>query len=495
MKTQLIQLVNHDDLISIRDRMVWAKTPRILLMWPKRGRVDIRPLDLALLKRHAESLGAELGLVTRNFGIRSAARRLGISVFFKSSDAQKKQWMEKKSVHPVRRFPRVDLRAVRKNLPSIELFSLVNQPVRRVIVFGVGVLAVLLILLVFIPSAEIQITPPETIQALTISVNSVPDIQDVQISGTVPQRELILTEEGEASALATGSLFLMDGVAQGEVQLTNLTNKAISVPAGTGLLSKLNPSASFITSEQVEVPAGKGKTAMVLITALTPGPDGNIPAGAVNILEGSQGLVLSATNPLPISGGSKSMALIATDQDRESLKRRLLADLQRNALVDFSNKITQNDLLFPSTLRRLRILEEVFAPPAGDIGEKVNLHLRVEYRVAYSSYADLYHLAKLILNSSIPVGFVASSGEIEIEPVSSFSEGQDIVRWQMQMRRKITLILDQGQVISLVQGKTRVSADNLLMKTYNLKQSPQIDIRPGWWPWLPFLPIQINIRG
>jgi hypothetical protein len=495
MKTQLIQLVNHDDLISIRDRMVWAKTPRILLMWPKRGRVDIRPLDLALLKRHAESLGAELGLVTRNFGIRSAARRLGISFFSKSSDAQKKQWMEKKSVHPVRRFPKVDLRVVRKNLPKIELFSLVNQPVRRVIVFGVGVLAVLLILLVFIPSADIQITPPETIQALTISVNSVPDIQDVQISGTVPQRELILTEEGEASALSTGSLFLMDGVAKGEVQLTNLTNKVINVPAGTGLLSKLNPSASFITSEQVEVPAGKGKTAMVLITALSPGPDGNIPAGAVNILEGSQGLVLSATNLLPISGGSKSMELVATEQDRESLKRRLLADLQRNALVDFSNQITQNDLLFPNTLRRVRILEEVFTPPAGDIGEKVNVHLRVEYRVAYSSYADLYHLAELLFNASMPIGFVASAGKIEIEPVSSFSEGQDIVRWQMQMRRKIRLVLDQGQVISLVQGKTRKSANDLLMKTYNLKQSPQIEIKPGWWPWLPFLPIQINVRG
>ena len=57
MKTQVIHLDPHDDLISIRDRMAWAKTPRILLVWPKRGRVGVRPLDLTLLRRHAEKTG------------------------------------------------------------------------------------------------------------------------------------------------------------------------------------------------------------------------------------------------------------------------------------------------------------------------------------------------------------------------------------------------------------------------------------------------------
>jgi hypothetical protein len=73
MKTQLIPLESHDDLISIRDRMSWAKTPRILLVWPKSERIPLRPLDLKVLQRHATSLGAQLGLVTRHR--KSAARR------------------------------------------------------------------------------------------------------------------------------------------------------------------------------------------------------------------------------------------------------------------------------------------------------------------------------------------------------------------------------------------------------------------------------------
>ena len=77
MKTQLIPLETHDDLISIRDKMSWAKTPRILLVWPSKGQVGVRPLDLTLLRRHAVSLGAELGLVTRDAEIYAAARRMG----------------------------------------------------------------------------------------------------------------------------------------------------------------------------------------------------------------------------------------------------------------------------------------------------------------------------------------------------------------------------------------------------------------------------------
>ena len=65
MKTQIITLESHDDLISVRDRLSWAKTPRILLVWPKYEKVTLRQVDLKVLQRHASSLGAQLGLVTR----------------------------------------------------------------------------------------------------------------------------------------------------------------------------------------------------------------------------------------------------------------------------------------------------------------------------------------------------------------------------------------------------------------------------------------------
>ena len=146
MKTQVIYLDSHDDIVSIRDRMAWAKSERILLVWPRRGQVDIRPLDLTLLRRHAESLGAQVGLVTRNAELRSAAREEGISFFSGVIAAQKKAWQTKRSARPERRFPRSDLRAARKNLPGEELFSFMAVPARGIAVFICGVLSVLVVM-------------------------------------------------------------------------------------------------------------------------------------------------------------------------------------------------------------------------------------------------------------------------------------------------------------------------------------------------------------
>src|SRR5512147_3158384 len=92
MKTQIITLESHDDLISVRDRMSWAKTPRILLVWPKFEKVTLRQVDLKILQRHASTLGAQVGLVTRFRRIRADAEALGIPVFESTGEAQRVTW-------------------------------------------------------------------------------------------------------------------------------------------------------------------------------------------------------------------------------------------------------------------------------------------------------------------------------------------------------------------------------------------------------------------
>src|SRR6185369_7386449 len=89
---QIVTLESHDDLISVRDRMSWAKTPRILLVWPKFEKVTLRHVDLKILQRHASTLGAQLGLVTRTRRVRVEAEGLGIPVFESAAEAQKIAW-------------------------------------------------------------------------------------------------------------------------------------------------------------------------------------------------------------------------------------------------------------------------------------------------------------------------------------------------------------------------------------------------------------------
>jgi hypothetical protein len=70
MKTQVLQLDPHDDIISTRDKLGWKQTGRILLVWPRKGHVLTRRLDLVLLARHTASLGAQLALITRDPQVR-----------------------------------------------------------------------------------------------------------------------------------------------------------------------------------------------------------------------------------------------------------------------------------------------------------------------------------------------------------------------------------------------------------------------------------------
>src|SRR5512133_2223316 len=146
MKTQIITLESHDDLISVRDRMSWAKTPRILLVWPKYEQVTLRQVDLKVLQRHAFSLGAQLGLVTRTRRVRQDAEALKIPVFESTGQAQRLAWPKPRLRKIKMHAPRKDLREQREALPlSADREQRRVHPVTRVGAFVVGVASVLVL--------------------------------------------------------------------------------------------------------------------------------------------------------------------------------------------------------------------------------------------------------------------------------------------------------------------------------------------------------------
>ena len=169
VKTQIITLESHDDLISVRDRMSWAKTPRILLVWPKYEKVLLRQVDLKILQRHAAFLGAQLGLVTRTRHVRAEAEALRIPVFESTGQAQKVSWPTPRRKRWLQRAPRKDLREKREQVQVEEPGWRVN-PLLRLGVFSVGVLSVMVLVALFIPRAQVTLKPISTMQSITLPV-------------------------------------------------------------------------------------------------------------------------------------------------------------------------------------------------------------------------------------------------------------------------------------------------------------------------------------
>jgi hypothetical protein len=495
VKTQLIPLESHDDLISVRDRMSWAKTPRILLVWPKE-RIALRPLDLKILQRHAASLGAELGLVVRRGGIRREAQALSIPVFNSTGDAQRSPWPERNLQRGrKRRRSRPYLQKMREQA-RVGKGAWQSHPVTRIAAFALGVLAVLALAALFIPHAQVILTPERDTQTVTLPVRADPALDAVFITGNIPSRTVSVTVTGSQNAQGTGKMPVPQTKAKGVVTFRNLTEKAVSIPAGTVLTSTGLPGVRFRTVEAGEVEGGLKSTVDVPVEAERAGASGNVEADTILAIEGDLGLLVTVTNAEPATGGSDRLTDAATEVDWARLHEDLLAQLEAQASKEMEATLATNDQLFSDTLKMEQILEENYDPPLGQPGKQVTLSMQVEFTASYASGEDLTELASTVLNASLPEGFVAMGAPLEFEALTPhLTDNDGITRWSVRASRQLERQVDTGKIIPLVQGRNPALATTNLKENLDVANAPEIRLSPEWWPWLPLIPFNITVES
>ena len=494
VKTQIITLESHDDLISVRDRMSWAKTPRILLVWPKYEKVMLRQVDLKILQRHALHLGAQLGLVTRTRYVREEAEALRIPVFESTGQAQKIAWPTPRRKRWLRHAPRKDLREQREQVQVREELWRAN-PVVRLGMFSVGVLSVLVLVALFIPRAQVTLSPVSTTQSITLPVVASPSVDSVFITGNIPAREKHVIVEGEHTVTVTGEGVVPQSKARGIVEFRNLTQQLVAIPAGTVLQAAQDDLVRFVTLEEGAIDAGVGETIQLPVEAVEGGLAGNLPEETLIVIEGRLGLSLSVTNPQPTTGGRERSSVQASESDRSRAKNLLMKSLEEMARAQFRDQVGEADTIFDETLSVSQILLEEYDPPAGAAGTKLTLAMQVEYSIHYAAASDLNELALLAMNASLPSGFRAESPDaVTIKPVSRPAMGEDgSARWTMKVERQIIQTIDPAQVTYLIQGFGSRAAHSRLEENIPLAASPRISLSPSWWPWVPIVPFRISV--
>jgi hypothetical protein len=120
--------------------------------------------------------------------------------------------------------------------------------------------------------------------------------------------------------------------------------------------------------------------------------------------------------------------------------------------------------------------------------------MQVEFSALYASASDLTELAALALNASLPAGFHAASEALTVEPVTKpVVSGSDSTRWTIRAERRIVQQINDVQVTQMIQGLGSERAEALLKQSLPLEGSPEIQLSPSWWPWMPIVPFRISV--
>lgn len=500
MKTQILQLEAHDDVVSILDKIGWAQTERVLLVLPRRRRILQNKLDLLRLKRYSQKRGCQLALVTDDPLIKALAREINLPIFRSIQKAHQLEWQTTPSPH--------NLNAFRESVqkPSLSAQIEVIQSIRtqnnlkaipiwaRILWFLMGILAIIGVLSVLVPRATLSIKPAIRTQTMNVPMIATRAVQQARLSGEVPITNLRVIVSGRKTKKVTGSMSIPKDFAKGEVVLTNLTDQTISVPLGTIVRTLDSKPRRYATQESITLMTGEAKSARVVIQALEAGASQNAQPHEIKAVEGFLGLKVNVDNPQAIQGGSNMIAPAPSKKDRDLLLQELKKELLKEAKTKVSQQIQAGDLLLPDSAVQFHVVKQQFIPEDDNATDSLVLDLEVEVTFAIVERQSLTDLGDQLLTPSLPNGYVPLPNTFSAVCRDDYIQTEKgNYQCNLEISRQIQPKINPEQVRSLIAGKSIQRALQILQQRYQLSEPPQIEILPTWFPFIPLLPMQMEI--
>ena len=493
MKTTLIQIDPHDDLTSIKDKMTWAKSPRMLLFFPHGYPLNQSPLTMKLIRRYAETNGSRVALITRDRVMREIAEEQGIPCFSSAPQAEKKTWGSINQTKPLGTIKGVEKITELKTITPSQSKSK-RYPIQKIIsvflLLGVGVLS----LLFFIPSAHIVIYPVQAQQQIDYQVIVSPDVNAVGISGNIPSEQLSIQINGDLSGSSSGKVVVPKARATGEITITNKTNKSVMLPKGTIVsTSGLSPIEFYLTSEVSLAPFAT-TTFDASIEAIMAGESGNVGSGMITTIGGLENVV-SINNLQPTSGGLEQSFPTPTESDYKKLEEKLRIQLLSICKEEMIGKTKEGTILIENSIELGEENTRNQIPAIGEPSDSATLSMNVTCIAIGYRVEDEKLLAKKILDQNLENGLMPLNDIIQIEKVTGFTlTTYEEYSWTEQASRVLMPEMDEQSLVNLLSGKTEKETLILLNQAMNQTKPVEILIKPAWWSRMPLLPNRIVIE-
>ena len=497
MKTQIVYLEHHDDYNSVRDKLSWTQAPRVIIVWPGRGKVLSRRFDLVMLQRYTRKLGTQIGLVTLDPDVLHHAEALHIPTFESLEFQSEKAWRVRGARKISKPISTADPpsekpvpKQVSKNPPQMNLAF-------RIALFSVGFLAILVLAILLIPQAVITVKP-ETMDILKTYAIELNLSQSEIITNTqqLPARQVQSVLEGQLRLPTTGRAAQPDQPARGEAIFTNLTDQSLTIPAGTTVRTFDPATPHFVTQARVNLDAEKGSQVIVEVVASLPGPEGNVSAEAIQAIDGSLGLSATVSNPSQITSGSLLIRSAVSPTDLVHIHSELEDNLFDEAHQALLSLAQDDENLIPGSIRVVETIEERYSNDIGDAADSLELVLILEFEGLVYSPDQLHSAMNFIVAEDFSRDEQIQPGTLKILEIADFvyDDAGEEANIDCTISARIFTSIDPVLIRQIVRGKKVSDALEDLNGNAPYEEVTSVDISPSWLRRFPFLDMQIQVR-
>jgi len=351
-----------------------------------------------------------------------------------------------------------------------------------------------------LPTATIVITPREkAIGPLSMTITADPAATAPDAAArVVPAETASVDVDAMRTFPATGKR-VEETLARGAVRFRN-KDFTSSNTILKGSIVSTQAGIRFRTAATITVPPAKlvglqifPSTATVKITAVEPGPDGNVEPNTILVIpRGEDPLTLDVTNPDATKGGTRKEFPVVAQKDVTAAVAALTSDLQiafKARLVD-PGLVTDGATVFPDTGVLGTPVPSV--DPATLVGKEIatfDLSATASGTVTAVRTDAVQTVAEQRLAGSVEPGYqlVTGSGQVKTDPavVNAGSVSFPVVATARQVA-----VLDADRIRAAIRGRSLEEAQTILQGfgQWDLK------VWPDWVRTIPTLDARLDVR-
>lgn len=508
-----ITLDASDDIVSILDRLSWIEGERrVALVLPEDGGVLREGVDMVRLRRYADRQRIEVGLIAADSETTRQARALGIPTFLTLEQAQShgREWRRGRKRHEQVGLATVGGYTVLERLPPRpidqadldEMYRRMTPPSTRrvwltryaaILIFCLTLALLYVTAVMGIPSATITLYPTTVPLDVSRQVVADPLLEaDTRSGASVPGRVLVVDQTLQADVATTATADIPSSPATGSVLFANRLAQEVNVPAGTRVSTSDGSNVVFQTLEAISVPGSIGATAEAPVTAIEPGPQGNVGPNRINRVEGALATQLDVRNLDALEGGGTRPVAAVAPADIERLRAQMLDALRTAALAEMAPQLDGAEFLAEDSAR-VEIINETFSHFAGEETPRLTLEMRATVSATAVDTTQATDLLFTALADDVPNGYTLVPESLRFESGDLLGvDEQGRVTFTMRGEATAAADLALADPLEQVAGQDLDTAVRYLNDQLPLRAAPSIRVWPGWFERVPYLVSRIQ---